>query len=195
MHTSIIEQTEDWRSSIGEEAASREPSGDLARAREPARGRDADTPGEIPARGWRDILWRILWSIPENRILSTADGVAFFALPAVFPRITTIVSLYGLYADTSTIRGHLSVLADILPSGVLELTGEQIGLIISQDSDTLSLAFVVGFLVALYGVGSPRAAPWWLFSGLRRRCCSPGMSPTSTATTRPMASLALVSAS
>src|SRR6478609_4708617 len=70
------EQAEDWRSSVGEKAARGEPSSDLARARELGRGRDADTPGEIRTRGWKDILWRMLWSIPENRILSTSGGVA-----------------------------------------------------------------------------------------------------------------------
>jgi membrane protein len=152
------EQAEDWRSSVGEKAARCEPSDDRARARELGRGRDASTPGEIPARGWKDILWRMVRSVPENRILSTSGGVAFFALLAVFPAVATIVSLYGLFADTSAIRGHLSLLAGILPGGVLELIGEQIGLIIAQDSDTLSLAFVVGFLVALWSANSGVAA-------------------------------------
>jgi membrane protein len=152
------EQAEDWRSSVGKSVADSEPSDDLARARETDRGRGADTPGEIPARGWNDILWRMLWSIPENRILSTAGGVAFFALLAVFPEVATIVSLYGLFADTSTIRGYLSLLAGIWPGGVLELIGEQIGLIIAQGSDTLSLAFMVGFLVALWSANSGVAA-------------------------------------
>ncbi|NBJ10658.1 YihY/virulence factor BrkB family protein [Microvirga arsenatis] len=152
------EQAEDWRTSVGEKAAHGEPPDDLVRAREPGRGREANTPRDIPARGWKDILWRMLWSIPENRIMSTSGGVAFFALLAVFPAVATIVSLYGLFADTSTIRDHLSLLAGILPGGVLELIGEQISLIIAQDSDTLSLAFVVGFLVALWSANSGVAA-------------------------------------
>jgi membrane protein len=152
------EHGEDWRSKLEEEAAPGVLPDDLNRAREPGRGREANTPGQIPARGWKDILWRVLWGISEDRILSTSGGVAFFALLAVFPAIATIVSLYGLFADTSTIRGHLSLLTGILPGGVLELLGEQITLIITQDSDALSLAFVVGFLVALWSANSGVAA-------------------------------------
>jgi membrane protein len=152
------EHAEDWRSHVGEEPSSTGRSDDLTRAGEPGRGRDAITPTAIPARGWKDILWRVFWSIPDDRILSTSGGVAFFALLAVFPAIATVVSLYGLFADTSTIRGHLSLLAGILPSGGLELIGEQITLIITQDSDALSLAFVVGFLVALWSANSGVAA-------------------------------------
>jgi membrane protein len=152
------EHGEDWRSKLAEEASPGVLPDDLARAHEPGRGREANTPKQIPARGWKDILWRMFWGISEDRILSTSGGVAFFALLAVFPAIATIVSLYGLFADASTIRGHLSLLAGILPGGVLDLLGEQIALITTQGSDTLSLAFVVGFLVALWSANSGVAA-------------------------------------
>src|SRR4028118_2376027 len=148
------EHGEDWRSKVGEEDGPAELVDDRTRAREPNRGREANTPAEIPVRGWKDILWRVFWGISEDRILSTSGGVAFFALLAVFPAMATIVSLYGLFADTSTIRGHLSLLAGILPGGVLELIGEQITLIVTQRSDTLSVAFIVGFLVALWCANS-----------------------------------------
>ncbi len=152
------EHGDDWRSKLAEEAAPGVLPDDLAHAREPGRGREANTPGEIPARGWKDILWRVLWGISEGRILSTSGGVAFFALLAVFPAIATIVSLYGLFADTSTIRGHLSLLTGILPGGILVRLGEQIPLIITQDNDTLGVAFMIGFLVALWSANSGVAA-------------------------------------
>jgi membrane protein len=152
------EHGEDWRSKLEEEAAPGVLPDDLAHARQPGRGREANTPGDIPARGWKDILWRVLWGISEDRILSTSGGVAFFALLAVFPAIATIVSLYGLFADVSTIRGHLSLLSGILPGGVLELIGEQISLIVTQSNDTLSVAFIIGFLVALWSANSGVAA-------------------------------------
>src|SRR3954467_14594449 len=79
------EQGEDWRSSVGERSDA-PLAVDLARAHEPGRGREADRPGEIPPPGWNDIIWRVIWSISADRILSTSGGVAFFALLAVFSR-------------------------------------------------------------------------------------------------------------
>ena len=87
-------------------------------------------------------FWRVLWSISANRILSTSGGVAFFTLLAVFPGIAAIVSLYGLFADTSTIGDHLTLLAGILPLGVLELIADQITLVARQGNDTLGVAFM-----------------------------------------------------
>jgi hypothetical protein len=106
-HSSAASEAEghDWRAEVG---AKSDPgrSVDLARAREPGRGREAETPEQIPPRGWRHVLLRVFWSILEDRILSTSGSVAFFALLAVFPGIAAIVSLYGLFTDASTIGNH-----------------------------------------------------------------------------------------
>ena len=88
---------DDWRAGVGAEN-NIGLSVDLARAREPGRGREANTPEQIPALGWKDVFCRVFWSISEDRILSTSGSVAFFALLAVFPGIAAIVSLYGLFA-------------------------------------------------------------------------------------------------
>jgi len=146
----------DWRADVG--VSINGLSVDLARARESGRGRQADTPEEIPPRGWRDILWRVLWGISANRILSTSGSVAFFALLAVFPGIAAIVSLYGLFADASTIGKHLSLLAGFLPGGVLQLIAEQITLIASQGNERLGTAFAVGLLIAFGSANSGMAA-------------------------------------
>jgi membrane protein len=123
---------------------------DRARAREVGRGRHAVGPEGIPAAGWKDILYRVFWAIPSDRILSVSGGVAFFTLLAAFPGIATIVSLYGLVADTSTIADHLTLLTNILPAGVLDLVSEHITLIADEAGERLGLAFVVGLILALW---------------------------------------------
>lgn len=150
------EPAEDWRAHVGEPDEYK--SIDLVRAREPGRGRDANTPEQIPPRGWRDILWRVFWATSANRILSTSGGVAFFALLAIFPGIGAIVSLYGIFADASTISEHIALLGGILPFGVLEVIAQQIKLVAGQQNDTLGAAFVVGLLIAIISANSGMAA-------------------------------------
>jgi len=84
--------------------------------------------------------------------------VAFFALLALFPGIAAIASLYGLFADTSTIRDHLTVLAGILPFSILQLVADQILVVAKQENDTLGTAFIIGFIIALVSANSGIAA-------------------------------------
>jgi membrane protein len=158
-----FQEADDWRAQVGAPSdATLAP--DSARAREPGRGREANTPEQIPPRGWKDILWRVFWSVSANRILSTSGGVAFFALLAIFPGIGAVVSLYGLMADASTINEHLTALGGILPFGVLKLVADQITMVAKAGNDTLGRAFLVGLVVALGSANSGIAA---LFDALK----------------------------
>ncbi len=154
---SKADKARDWRAEVGADSNSGR-SVDMARAGEAGRGREADTPEQIPPRGLRDVLWRVFWSISEDRILSTSGSVAFFTLLAVFPAIAAVVSLYGLFADASTIGKHLSLLSGFLPGGVLQLIAEQITVISRQGNETLGFAFVVGLVIALGSANSSMAA-------------------------------------
>ena len=135
-----------------------EPGLSTARSSEPGRGRDASRPEHIPARGWTDILWRVVRSTAEDRVLATAGSVAFFALLAVFPGLATVISLYGLFADVTTISNHLRLLAGILPAGALDLLAEQMTRIAEKPKEALGAAFLTGLLVSFWSANSGIAA-------------------------------------
>jgi membrane protein len=152
----VADAGDDWRDHVGTDQSA--PAVDRARAREQGRGRAADRPEQIPPRGWRDIFWRVFWSVSKDRLLSTAGGVAFFALLGVFPGIAAIVSMYGMFADASTIGKHLFLLSGFLPAGALQIIGEQITLIAGQGNETLGTAFAVGLIIALVSANSGMSA-------------------------------------
>jgi membrane protein len=145
--------SEDWHTSA-QHTVPEGPEVAIARAAERGRGREARYPDEIPFLGWRDILWRVVKSIPTDRVLATSGSVAFFALLAVFPAVATMVSLYGLFADTHTISRHLVLLSGVLPVSGIDLLGEQMTYIAGQSVHTLGLAFVVGLAVAFWSANS-----------------------------------------
>lgn len=121
---------------------------------EPGRGRLADGPADIPARGWKDILWRVWESSMEDRVMTVAGSMAFFCLLAIFPGLSAMVTLYGLVADNSTINSHLSGLAFILPAGAFELISDQINLAIKASSGSLSFSFALSFLFSLWSANA-----------------------------------------
>src|SRR4051795_5921041 len=145
---------QDWRS-VETRAADHVALGTARkRAAEPGRGREAKRPEDIPSRGWADILWRVVWSVPEDRVLATAGGVAFFALLAVFPGLATVVSLYGLFADVTTMSRHLNLLSGLLPQGVLDLLAQEMSRLTSQSTNTLGTAFLVSVAIAFWSANS-----------------------------------------
>lgn len=151
-------EAQDWRSKLDQQDAAAPTRRDGERATEPGRGREAGEPTDIPALGWRDILWRVVLSIPDDRVLATAGSVAFFVLLAIFPALAVVVSLYGIFMDARSIGDHLALLAGILPEGVLALIRDQIAAIVSQETKTLSLAFAIGFGIALWSANSGMGA-------------------------------------
>ena len=118
------------------------------------RGRDAETPSEIPAKGWKDVLWRVYAQLSEDRILAVAAGVTFYALLAIFPGIAAFVSLYGLVSDATTINQHLALLSGLLPGGALQIIEEQVKNITSKPGGTLGFAFFSGLAISLWSANA-----------------------------------------
>jgi membrane protein len=86
----------------------------------------------IPWRGWKDILVRSYHEIQNDRLLALAAGVVFYSLVALFPAIAAGVSSYALFSDAATIGKHLSIAADIVPAGALDMLGEEISRIAAE---------------------------------------------------------------
>jgi uncharacterized BrkB/YihY/UPF0761 family membrane protein len=84
--------------------------------REAGRGRAGPTPCDIPERGLRDVFWRVVSQISKDRVTLVAAGVTFYLLLALFPALTSLVSIYGLVSDTAAIAEQITLLAAVLPS-------------------------------------------------------------------------------
>lgn len=140
--------------SRSEAPVEREQGVEPALAEAQDRGRLAETPLQIPAAGWKDILLRTYQQIDEDRVLATAAGVVFYGLLAVFPAITALVSSYGLFADPSTISSNLQSLALMLPEGSFAIVQDQIARVLAKGTSTLGLTFVFGLLVAIWSANA-----------------------------------------
>jgi membrane protein len=133
---------------------SRGPAAEQKVTAERDRGRLAQKPSEIPAKGWKDIFWRVYDRFSRDRMLLVAAGVTFYALLAFFPAIAALVSLYGLFADPSTVSKHLEALSGILPGGAMDLIGDQVKRITAKGRSTLGLAFFSGLAVSLWSANA-----------------------------------------
>src|SRR5205085_9117047 len=117
---------------------------------EDGRGRSAEKPSDIPARGWKDILWPVYAAISDDRILANAAAVTFYALLALFPAIAALVSIYGLFADPASIQQQLDSISGFLPGGAIDVIRDQLNRLITQPRGTLGVSFVIGLIVSLW---------------------------------------------
>ena len=122
------------------------------------RGRKADKPSEIPARGWKDILWRVKDEIAEDRVSLIAAGVAFYGFLALFPAIAAFMAISGLFLDPSDVTEQIGALAGLIPQDIIDLILAQATEVTGASSSGLGLTAVISLLLALYsaskGVGS-----------------------------------------
>ena len=63
-----------------------------------------------PEAGWKDIFWRTYNEVISDHVMLIAAGVTFYALLALVPGLTALVSIYGLFADPVTLDRHMVLL-------------------------------------------------------------------------------------
>jgi membrane protein len=132
-------------------------------SRSEARGRHAQSPKDIPPKGWKDVLLRVFNGISEDRITTIAGGVTFFVLLALFPGLAGLISLYGLFADSSMIGQHLNSLQGILPEGGMQILRDQLQQLSSQPPQKLGFATIASLAVSLWSANGGIKA---MFEGL-----------------------------
>ena len=119
-----------------------------------SRGREARAPREIPAPGWRDILWRVKDRISADNLSIISAGVAFYALLAIFPALIALVGLYGMLFDLQQVSQHLSALTAVLPGDAANLIGEQLGEVTSMERTSLGVGSIAAVLLALWSASA-----------------------------------------
>jgi membrane protein len=138
--------------------AASEPS-----ARKTDRGRAAEQPLELGGTGWKDVLWRTYKEFSNDRILLVAAGVTFYALLALFPALTALVSIAGFVIDPNSVVYQLQSFSRFLPEGALGIIGGQMQRIASQPTNHLGFAFTTGLGIALWSANNGIKA---MFDGL-----------------------------
>lgn len=114
------------------------------------RGRDAATPGNIPARGWRDIAWRVKAELDDDHIATFAAGVAFFGLLALFPAVGATIAFAALVMDPMMIELELEGLLTALPPEAAQILTDQLREVAAGAGGGMGVAAIFGLLVSLY---------------------------------------------
>jgi membrane protein len=114
------------------------------------RGREAESPQNLPASGWKDVGLRVWGEISENNILLIAGGVTYSIVLALFPGLAALVSVYGLVLDPSQVEKQVGAMSNMLPPETRQLISQQLHALVSSSSGSLGIGLVVSLLFALW---------------------------------------------
>lgn len=114
------------------------------------RGRGADSPQDIPAAGWWDIVKRLRTRVRDDNIPLLSAGVAFYAMLSIFPALIAVISIYGLVAEPQSATAQVQKLADIMPDQARETLTGQLEALTKSAGKGLSLGAALGILAAIW---------------------------------------------
>lgn len=131
------------------------PTGeDIARLDDRGRGRRADTPSEITARGFKDVAKRVAAESKNDNLTLLAAGVAFYGMLALFPALVATVSIYGLVADPAEVSRQLDGLTSTLPAEAADIIVGRVEDLAAGGGSGLGVSAVIGIAVALWSASS-----------------------------------------
>ncbi len=117
-------------------------------------GRWAETPGDIPARGWKQVGKRVLGQIKEDKLTMVAAALAYYATLSIFPALIAAISIYGLFTDPQQVAQQIDNLTNQLSPEAAQILEQQLNRIATASTTALSSAFAVSVLGALWTTSS-----------------------------------------
>lgn len=129
-------------SRTGEERKAEQSSGGVP-------GGEAERPTQIPPKGWVQVVKRGWKEATADQVPLLSAGVAFYAFLALFPALIAIVSLYGIFADPTTIAAQIESLGQTLPEAARQLIVDQVNQLAGRRR-ALSIGAFIGIFIALF---------------------------------------------
>lgn len=111
----------------------------------------ADTPADIPAPGWWDVLKRTYGESTRDNVSIIGAGVAFYAFLAFVPLLGSLVLVYGLVAEPSSVVQHMQAMTSMMPADAAKIIGEQLMSVTQTASSKKGFALLVALLLSIYG--------------------------------------------
>lgn len=103
---------------------------------------------------WRGILTGTVEALVSDRCSMAAAGCAFYATLALFPAISTLVSIYGLVLSPANVEQQLNYLRGLLPMPAFDLIAGRVHDLVTQPPGQLGIHLVVGSLITFWSAAT-----------------------------------------
>jgi len=108
----------------------------------------------LKPRAWPRILVFAVQEFLRDDMPGICAGVTFYALLAIFPALSAIVSLYGLFANVDDVRRQILSLSGIIPEGAMRVLGQEMLRLTIAEHGGLTLTLIVSLAVSFYSANA-----------------------------------------
>jgi membrane protein len=122
-----------------------------ATARPGEKGRQAESPAQIPAPGWKEIAFRTWKEASKDNVSLVAAGVAFYGFLAMVPLLGATVLTYGLVASPQTVLHNVQSMATAMPQDVAKLIGDQLLNVVKTSGSKKGFGLLLALALAIWG--------------------------------------------
>lgn len=120
------------------------------------------------AKWWAGIK-SASWTLLSGEMSLVSAGCAFYATLALFPAITTLISLYGLAFNPITVEPQLLYLKHLMPPAAFQLIAGRIQQLVSGGKTRLGIGLTVSLLFTLYSTASGTKALIYALNVIHKR--------------------------
>lgn len=113
---------------------------------------------EFGIKRWFTIARRVTSELSADHVGLIAAGVAFYGLLAIFPAITAILAIGGLFLDPADILSQLGNLSVVVPDAAMQIITDQAAAVAGSREGGLGLAALTGIGIAIYSASKGMAS-------------------------------------
>lgn len=101
-------------------------------------------------RRWFSFALKCWRTFSQEDTSLRCAGTAFFGFLSIFPAVTAVVLIFGLFADRAALAATLDAFRYVLPGQVLDVMREQLTTLIAQPAATIGIGLIFSLALALW---------------------------------------------
>ncbi|GBR00821.1 YihY/virulence factor BrkB family protein [Acetobacter oeni] len=112
------------------------------------------SPLHLTSTQWKKICKSTVVALISGPTTLVAAGCAFYATLALFPAISTLISIYGLAFDVQSVATQLDVMRNLLPPAAFSIIQDRVQELVSEPHSSLTLNLVISTSIALWSASA-----------------------------------------
>ncbi|BCI66681.1 YihY/virulence factor BrkB family protein [Acetobacter aceti] len=116
--------------------------------------RHLSSPFALTRADWKAVCKSTVTSIIAGPTTLIAAGCAFYATLALFPAISTLISIYGLAFDVQSVATQLNSIRQLLPPAAFTIIENRVNELVSVPHSSLTMNLAISTSIALWSASA-----------------------------------------